>query len=181
MRRVAAGDKRACRTLLDRYLAPTWRMALAFAGRADIADDLTQEAMARLWLAAPKWKPKAHLSTWLYRVVKNLWIDQLRKERPDQPGPDSLLDLADDRPDQQEQYEALEASATLEQAIAHLPARQRVAITLYYFDGLSIDEGAGVMDIGADAFQSLIARARKGLKQLLQDQQQDLMEGIGHG
>ncbi len=178
MRQVAAGDKRACRTLLDLYLASTWRVALACTGRADLADDLTQEALARLWQVAPKWQARARVSTWLYRVVKNLWIDHLRKQRPGGEAVDDIAELADDRADPHDRYQALQAGATMAQAVAQLPPRQRIAVTLYYFEDLSIDDGAQVMDIGADAFQSLIARARKGLKVMLADHRQDLMEGL---
>lgn len=178
MKRIAAGDQKACREALSRHLAPSWRLALAYTGRNDLADDIAQEAMVRLWHAAPRWQAKARISTWLYRVVKNLSVDEQRKLKP---ADGEMPDRADTRPDALAQSERGEALSALDRAIADLPARQRVAISLFYFDEQSISDAATVMEMTDSAFQSLLARARNSLKDRLDGADGEMLRDLSDG
>ena len=70
-------------------------------------------------------------------------------------------------------------SRTVELAIAGLPERQKLALALFHFEGLSQHDTAEIMDITEDALESLLRRARAGLKSALADNWQDLMPEPG--
>lgn len=176
MKRVAAGDETACRSVLDQHLAPAWRLALAYTGQEDLADDIAQTAMIRLWKTAPRWQAKAQISTWLFRVVHNLCIDESRR-KAFSTLPEGI-EIVDETESPIAQHALRQRADNIEQAMGCLPPRQRAAISLFYYEELSIMDAAHIMDIAPDAFQSLLARARRGLKDLLADDAAELMEEI---
>lgn len=78
----AQGDRTAAAVLTDRLLPRVYGLALRMTGDRAEAEDIAQEAMVRLWRIAPDWEPGgAKISTWLYRVVKNLCVDHKRRRR----------------------------------------------------------------------------------------------------
>jgi RNA polymerase sigma-70 factor (ECF subfamily) len=147
--RYARGDARAARELAERHgprlLGYARRM---LRGDSAEAEDVLQEAMLRLWRIAPEWDAgRARVGTWLYRVVTNLCIDRLRRR------PQAALDTIAEPPDDRPGAEAGDA----------LPDRQRQAILLRHFEGLSNPEIGAVMDIGVEAVESLLARGKRAL------------------
>ncbi|MCB5409864.1 RNA polymerase sigma factor [Pseudogemmobacter faecipullorum] len=178
-----SGDPQAARLLAARLLPRVLGFATRMLGgdRAE-AEDVAQEAMLRLWRAAPGWRSgEAQVSTWLYRVTANLVTDRLRsrqRRRLNAGGGELSLDEAVDPPDDSPGAEArliaAERLAALDQGLAGLPERQRQALVLRHIEGLSNPEIAMVMGLGVEAVESLTARARRGLATLLQDRRESL-------
>jgi RNA polymerase sigma-70 factor (ECF subfamily) len=140
------------------------------------AEDVAQEAMLRLWRAAPGWRAgEAQVSTWLYRVVTNLCTDRMRARTRRRA---TALDDAPDVPDGARGAEAgmIEADrmAALQAALDALPERQRQAVVLRHIEGLGNPEIAAVMDIGVEAVESLTARGKRALAALLAGQRGEL-------
>ncbi len=80
----AAGDPSAPRAMTDRFTAPAFRLAVRMLADRTEAEDVTQEALIRLFRAAPGWQPGgARVTSWLYRVTANLCTDRLRQRRPE--------------------------------------------------------------------------------------------------
>lgn len=178
----AREDRLASRALTQRLLP---RM-LGYAGRIlggdrAEAEDVTQEAMMRLWRAAPDWRQgEAKVSTWLYRVVTNLCTDRLRAGRRRASDTiDNHPDLADIAPGVESRMMAAERMAALEAALAALPPRQREAVVLRHIEGLSNPEIAAILEIGVEAVESLTARGKRSLAALLSGQRAELVEGEG--
>lgn len=171
--RYAAGDPVAARVLTHRLVPRSLGYAARLLGgdRAE-AEDVAQEAMLRLWRAAPGWRSgEAQVTTWLYRVVTNLCTDRLRARarRPASP-----IDTAPDMPDGTAGAVAgmIEADrmTALQVALAALPDRQRQAVVLRHIEGLTNPEIAAVMDIGIEAVESLTARGKRALAAILSGQ-----------
>ena len=163
--RAAAGDARAVQTLVNAHMPRVYALARRTLSQDQEAEDVTQEAFLRAWKALPDWEPRAKFSTWLHRVTLNLCRDRLRKKREtimDEP-PD-VVDTAL-RPDQQLARQQTETALQL--AINQLPERQREAITLCSLQELSNIEAAEIMDISVEAMESLLSRARRGLRAAL--------------
>lgn len=164
LRQAAAGDQAASREIVDRHLPAITRYAYRLLGDAAEAEDVTQETFLRLWRQARRWKPRARLSTWLYRVAHNLCVDRLRvrKTRADaQPErPEGPLDAG-------ELLERREVSSAVAQALDELPERQRAAIALTHYEGLRNYEAAEVLEVSVEALESLLARARRQLRKRL--------------
>jgi len=171
MARVAAHDRDAFTRLLDRHLAPLQRFLLRLTGNAADADELSQEAMLRVWHHARRWQPgRVKFSTWLYRIARNLAIDRFRRQRDSDA--DALDALADQALDAFAQLEEARRASQLRRAVAALPERQRSALSLCHFDGFSNQEAAAVLEVSVDALESLLARARRTLRTTLLPLQQ---------
>lgn len=171
---VAGGDSDAFRTLVNMHLGPMLGIARRMLGDAAEAEDVAQEAMLRLWRnAATLELGPGGLKPWLRRVVSNLAIDRMRSQRntsvvadvPEQPAP----------AEQSVGLEARDLSRRVHEALAGLPERQRMALLLFHFEGMSQIEVGESLGVSDEAVESLLARARRSLKTALKDEWQQLL------
>jgi RNA polymerase sigma-70 factor (ECF subfamily) len=173
LRRFALGDAAAARALTLRLTPRVHAHAMRLLGDRAEAEDVTQEAMLRLWRIAPDWREgEAKVSTWLYRVTANLATDRLRKRRA--VALDSVPEPEDAAPGPAGLLQDKARAAALQQALAALPERQRQAVVLRHLEGLGNPEIAGIMDISAEAVESLIARGKRALTAALSGQRAEL-------
>ncbi|MEM6623584.1 MAG: RNA polymerase sigma factor [Pseudomonadota bacterium] len=173
----AAGDQGAARDLTASLLPGALRQAWRMLGDQGEAEDVAQEAMLRLWKQASDWRiGEAKVSTWLYRVVHNLCIDRIRKRRPQVPVEDAP-EPVDPDPSVLERMAASEQSKMIAQAIATLPDRQRQALVLRHFEGMSNPQIGEALDCSVEAVESLLARARRQLAKILREEK----EMFGYG
>jgi RNA polymerase sigma factor (sigma-70 family) len=173
----ANGDPLAARSLTTRLTPRVLAYAARMLGgdRAE-AEDVTQEAMLRLWRIAPDWRQgEAKVSTWLYRVVTNLCTDRLRKRQR------RRAVTLDEAPEIEDETAGVEAGmiehdrmAALNRALESLPERQRQAVVLRHIEGLTNPEIADIMEIGIEAVESLTARGKRSLSAALAGQKQEL-------
>ena len=170
----AAGDADAARALASTYTPLVFAHAFRMLNDRAEAEDVAQDAMLRLWRQAPGWDAQggASVRTWLYRVTANLCIDRLRKTRPDSLPDD--LDVTDQSPSVEAHMQTKARKMALEDALMHLPDRQREAVVLRHIEGLGNTEIAQIMDIGPRAVESLTARGKRALSALLSGQRKDL-------
>jgi RNA polymerase sigma-70 factor (ECF subfamily) len=170
MERVAKGDRVAYAILVKRHANRFLAMAERILGNRQEAEDQVQHAFTRLWVHAAQFNPQtARFSTWFYKIVTNACTDHLRKKKtvPLAQGWDAEDGAlrADKKIEQAEQNEALR------QALMGLSQRQRIAITLCYFDELSNHEAARIMGTSIKALESLLVRGRVALRQILAEDQ----------
>lgn len=163
---VIARQPQAFRMLMDRYALRLRRIAYRMIGNVTEAEDVVQEAFTRLWDHAALWQQsQVVVGAWMHRVTVNLCLDRLRKRRfaSDDPVPDGIDEapLADAVIDAERQREKVVA------CIAALSDRQRAAIVLTYYEGLSNMAASGALDMNIKAFESLLLRARQALHQSL--------------
>lgn len=167
MRHIAGGDQRAFQKLMRRHLARTVRLASRILGSTLAAEDVAQEAFIRVWKHAADWQdPKqsgAKFTTWLYRIVLNLCIDEKRKNRftniEDVPEPE------DARPDAEKKMQQQEQSRRVRDALEKLPERQRSAFVLCFYEEYSNKEAADMLGISVGAVESLLVRSRRALRE----------------
>jgi RNA polymerase sigma factor (sigma-70 family) len=172
--RYADGDAVAARLLTVQLSPRIFGHAFRVLGDGAEAEDVTQEALMRLWKIAPDWRTgEAKVSTWLYRVVANLCTDRLRKRR----GGVALEDIAEPADPAESAEAKLQRGAredALQTALDALPERQRQAVVLRHIDGLANPEIAAILDIGVEAVESLTARGKRALVALLAGQREAL-------
>ncbi|MBV7409231.1 RNA polymerase sigma factor [Maritimibacter sp. DP1N21-5] len=168
------GDREAA-MLLTARLAPR---VLGFAtrmlkGDRAEAEDVTQEAMLRLWKVAPDWRQgEAKVTTWLFRVTTNLCTDRLRKRRG--VDMDSMPEPEDDSPGVAARMMDADRATALQAALDELPERQREAVILRHLDGLGNPEIAETMEISVEAVESLTARGKRALARILSGRREEL-------
>ncbi len=165
--RSAHGDRGAFDEIVTRHGPFALRVASRLIPDPLIAEDVVQEAMMRAWSQARHFDARrARFTTWLYRIVVNLCIDQRRRIQL-QSVPDNF-DAADPAPGADEMMAINERRDALAAALEGLPVRQRAAMTLVYDEGLSGAEAARVLGLSAKAVERLLARARAYLRDRLQ-------------
>jgi len=162
MLRIAGADMLAYRELVDRHLDRSVRVAERMLGNRQDAEDIVQEVCLKVWKEAPRWRPQAKFSTWLYRVLVNACIDWRRKVVP---FVDTDMDgIEDGRCGDDERLIEQEDSRRVRDALQTLPARQRAAVVLSYYEELTNQQAADVLGLTLGAFQQLLFRAKQKLK-----------------
>lgn len=160
--RVQNGDKAAFQKLVSQTLPKVTGLAVQMLGNQTEAEDLAQEVMLSIWQNIDKYDPeKAKLSTWTYRITANRCLDRLRRRKVDQ------LDDDYDAPIEASQHNELfnkQVQSEIGKALDELPERQRLALTLFHYQGNSMQEMSEIMNCSIPAIESLLARARRGLK-----------------
>ncbi|SDN42910.1 RNA polymerase sigma-70 factor, ECF subfamily [Lutimaribacter pacificus] len=169
----ANGEGAAARALTLRMTPRVMAHAYRLLGDRDEAEDVAQEAMMRLWRIAPDWRQgEARVTTWLYRVVANLCTDRLRRRRG--VDIDSVPEPQDDAPGADQALLQKARADALQAALGQLPDRQRQAVVLRHIEGLSNPEIAAIMEIGVEAVESLTARGKRALTDLLSGRRAEL-------
>lgn len=172
--KLRGGDATAYRRLVERHLPSVFALAKRMLGSEADAEDAVQEVFLKLWRKKNGWRPgQAKFSTWLYRVAMNVCLDHLRQRKRKAYGKTDALDpaLPDTGVLPDEQAETKQTEAAVNRALQSLPERQRAAIHLFHMDGMSLAEGAAVLNTSVDAYESLLRRARIALRKQLSDEE----------
>ncbi len=170
----ANGDQDAARILAARLAPRSLSQAYRMLGDQAEAEDVTQEALIRLWRIAPEWRQdEAQVSTWLYRVTSNLCTDRLRKRKRN-VGIDTIAEPESGAPSVAEQMQERTRIQALQDALAQLPERQAQAVSLRHLDGLNNPEIAEIMEISVEAVESLTARGKRALAAILAGRKAEL-------
>ncbi len=171
---AASGNQAAWAAIVERHLSSLVGYSWYVLQESGEAEDVAQEAFVRLLGKAPDWRPgEASLSTWLHRVVTNLCIDRKRSLR-------RFINDACARLETVPERGSLEADVSraksVERALAKLKPRQRAAIVLAHYQGFSNPEIAQIMGSSVEAVESLLARARRSLRETLGPVVAELLE-----
>lgn len=165
--RVGKGDQVAFMALSRRHAPRALALVRNFARGLVDDDDIVQEALIRVWKMAPSWDPAgtAQFTTWFHRVVVNLCIDRAR--RPVHETIDDVPEPASGEVDAPTVIARQQTEGLVAAALQALPERQRAAIALCYYEEHTAAQAAEILGTTADAVESLLARARKALRQNL--------------
>ena len=176
--RYATGDVAAFEELYARHELPLWRYVLRLSGNRATADELLQDTWFAVAREAPRFKPDARFTAWLYTIARNRVIDRHRTTRHhaslDEPaaGTGATLGelLADSRATQPaQQAQQAQQGAAILAALSRLPAEQREAFVLQAESGMSVEEIASVTGTTFETAKSRLRYARDKLKALLGD------------
>lgn len=162
--KARAGDVDAYEVLVRRHRGRIYRIALRMLGDPQDAEDVAQDVLIQVWTALAGFAGASAFTTWLYRIVVNRCMNQVRGRRWTRPVHEvDPLSVAGAEDTVIAQYRA---RATVE-AIAALPPDQRAVIVLHQLEGLSYREVAAVVNVSEDAVRGRLHRARLSLVEAL--------------
>jgi RNA polymerase sigma-70 factor, ECF subfamily len=165
---IVSGDRHAFGRLMDRHADRVFALARSVIGSAADAEDVTQDVFLAVWRTAEDWRPgKARFTTWLYRVALNRSLNHKNRVARRQMPLDAVAEPADPAPNPDEALDAARRRESIDRAMADLPESQRTAMTLTYTVGLGNAEAATAMEISVKAFEALLVRARRRLRETL--------------
>ena len=177
---VVHQDKQAFSTLIARHYQAVYRVAWRSCRNDADSEDVTQEAFLRLWNKPLQLRDGNAVKGWLMRVASNLTMDKFR-QRPMQEL-DHAAEISDGSVPADVVVDRAQVTSRIDQAIAALPERQRLALAMVYFEQMTNIAAADAMEISVDALESLLARGRRTLKELLmRDGRQLLAACVGEG
>jgi RNA polymerase sigma-70 factor (ECF subfamily) len=166
MARVGRGDSTALGILAQRHQSRVLALSYRLLGDWHQAEDVSQETFLRLRQAAAKYEPTAQFTTWLYRIVHNLSLDQRRRTR-NEPVSLEALEADTEEAIPESPAERRELAEVVQAAVGQLSERQRQVIILQRYEGLSHDEIAEVTGWSKSAVESLLVRAYENLRKKL--------------
>jgi RNA polymerase sigma-70 factor (ECF subfamily) len=146
-------DERTFARLAEEYAARLFAVAFRLLGNRGDAEDAVQRALLKSYAARASYSPRWAVSTWLYRILTNVCVDELRRRRPTTDitvVPVSTPSAAGPIGDRIDVGRALEA----------VPREARVLLALHYVDGLSHRELAAIRGISINTVKSQLARSK---------------------
>jgi RNA polymerase sigma-70 factor (ECF subfamily) len=180
MMQLRAGDAAAFDELVERYKNRLLTVLEHLVGNHEQAEDLSQEVFLRVFKARQRYEPGAKFSTWLFTIANNVASNALRSRSrrrevgvPEGNGSDSApmqldqLAKAASGAMPTRSLDRAEQAQMVRQAVAALSERQRMALLLAKFEGMSYQDIAQTMDLSVQAIKSLLSRARVNLKEIL--------------
>ncbi|MBS0373935.1 MAG: sigma-70 family RNA polymerase sigma factor [Proteobacteria bacterium] len=156
-------DLAAIRTELVALLPRLRRFARALTRHAADADDVLQAALEKALARIGSWQPGTRLDSWMFTIVRNTWLDEVRARR--RRGEVDVLDTALATVPAAEG--SVDDTLSVQRAMESLPEEQRSALLLVLVEGLPYREAATVLDIPIGTLTSRLARGREALQRLL--------------
>jgi RNA polymerase sigma-70 factor, ECF subfamily len=165
MLKVKAGDRAAFAELFGVFEKPILNYLFRLGRNRALAEDLLQEAFLRVWKAAAAWEPTAKVSTWIFRIAHNLYLNEAarRREKPLE-GADETSHL-----DPSAELHRQELQAAVKKAVDALPEGEREVLLLSEFDGFKYAEISDILGIPVGTVKSRMFSAVQRLKEALKD------------
>ena len=170
MARAAEGDRGAWKALYVRHRDRVFRIAFRFLKEEPAARDVTQEVFIALFVHATPYRQSGSFPSYLRRVTVNRCLNARASayETHRAASADTALqDVSDRALDPEARLQHEQAAAAVRAAIAELPPRQRMAVVLSRFEGLSYEEIAAALECSISSVESLLVRARQALSRSL--------------
>ena len=175
--RCKSGDRDAFDKLVRCYEKRVYNLAYRLSGHYDDANDISVDTFIRVFQALRLFRGEANFSTWLFRIVTNVYLDRRKRMRNKQHlSLEEYIELEessvarqveDTAPTPSMVAEEHERKEILQQAIDTLPDYQRAMVVLYHTEGLSYEEIAEVLSLPIGTVKSRLNRARLTLREKL--------------
>jgi RNA polymerase sigma-70 factor (ECF subfamily) len=179
MQRVKRGDRQAFRELVERHQRAVINSIYRSIGDSWEAEDLAQRVFVQVYRAAPRYKPTAKFTTWLFTIVHNTVLNEYRRRSrhaaesldaltaPGEGGEPGMSFADAASPDPSREVARRELQALIRAAVERLPAQQRMAVILCRYEGWPYEDIAKTLKCSVAAVKSLLHRARLTLKEEL--------------
>lgn len=181
IRAAQAGDQDAFAQLVRSYDQNVLRMALNLLHSQEDARDVYQEAFLRVYRNLPKFRFDCSFSTWLYRIVANLCLDQIRKRKVRKEEPAAVpteagqMDRFQFVPEQradvdpQRQLMSSEVSARIQEVLSRLTSRERLVFEMRHYQGMRLRAIGEALGVTEEAAKNCLFRATQKMRAALGD------------
>ncbi|RMG26836.1 MAG: RNA polymerase sigma factor [Bacteroidetes bacterium] len=160
--------------LYDRYADKVYRKCLSFVKNEQIAQDNVQDIFLKVFFQLSKFKGKSRFSTWLYAITYNYCVEYYRRNtRYTHVEVDERIELTEDETEEQELLKL--RTEQLARALDKVAPEDKVILLMKYQDNMSIKEIMEQLDIAESAVKMRLARARKRVKAVIQQQEKELV------
>ena len=175
--RAREGDVVAFEKLIAKYQQKVYTFAFAFTGSPDVAQDLAQDALVKVYRSLGSFRFQSAFSTWLYSIVKNTYLDAIKsragRERAlEDPLTDRDVAELHEAASAEERLLAKESRRALMRALRDVPVAYRTVVALSDVQGLGYEEIAGALNVPVGTVKSRLKRGRDALKDALFRQRQ---------
>lgn len=167
VRLIRNQDHGAFSELVTRYSAKLYSTAYRMLMNRTDSEDMVQDVFMKLWNEPDSWKENsnAKFTTWFYRVIINQCIDYKRKKK--YRNHEEYKESASGKFNTAEILENRSRSELINMYIMELPERQQIALNLYYYENMNINEAAEIMGLKPKGLESLVSRAKENLRNRL--------------
>ncbi len=170
IRKAQMGDERAFRRLVEQYAGVVWTVINRMTGDRALAEDLFQETVVKFWKGLPSFQGDSKLSTWLYKIAYRVCLDGLKRVGASRSESlEARLELTGEEPES-EQHDGrklesdVAARGAVGQALEKLQPEWRTMITLFYWQGQSVEEIAEISGRPVNTVKVYLHRARAALR-----------------
>lgn len=173
------GDEQAFEALMRTIELPMYRLALSMTRQREDAEDVTQEALVKLWRTLPSYRFECPILSYALQITRNTVLDLLRRKRArgetvsltveEEDGEAAVLDIADpdESADPSRAYASEERMSEVRRALGDLPIELREILTLRAIEGMSYEQIGQVLSLEEGTVKSRLSRARKKLEEIL--------------
>ena len=178
---LKAGDRQAFDTLVETYQSQVVNMAYGLLSDREDALDAAQEVFIKVYRSISSFRGESALSTWIFRITRNVCTDFLRKRKYETVSMDQeddekpKMELGDTTHAPEQVVEQTQMQRMVREAIAQMDENHRAVITLFDIEGMSYDEIAQILECTVGTVKSRLARAREKLKQFFIENREQIL------
>ena len=176
--RIQDGDNQAFEILVNRYRGALVGFFIKNVRDRELAEDLAQETLLRVYKQAWNYLPRGKFRGWMYRIARNLIIDSFRRRSHDalikastssgnEDNSDPLTRIAEDTQSPEQLADQFEIAAMVEEELEKIPEDQKLTFTLHHYCGLTLSEIADVMETSVPTSKSRLRLTREKLSEAL--------------
>ena len=176
--RVQDGDNGAFEILVNRYRSALVGFFIKNTRDRELAEDLSQETLLRVYKQAWNYLPRGRFRAWMYRIARNLIIDSFRRRSHDalvkasatrgrDEDNDPLMRVAGDGLTPEQKADQQELATIVDEELKKIPEDQRLTFTMHHYCGLTLSEIADVMDTSIPTSKSRLRLTREKLVEAL--------------
>jgi RNA polymerase sigma-70 factor (ECF subfamily) len=168
IQRIAEGSREAFEQLYRTWQTRLFRYLLRMVGDSGTAEELTNDTMVAAWKAAPSFKGQSKVSTWLFAIARNKALNSLRRRQPETVEVEEAMAVASASGGQEQSVSRDRLQSTMKDALQQLSPDHREVMELTFYQELSYQEIAEIMQCPVNTVKTRMFYAKKKLQEILE-------------
>ena len=168
IQQIAGGSREAFEQLYRAWQTRLFRYLLRMVGDSGAAEELTNDTMVAAWKAAPSFKGQSKVSTWLFAIARNKALNSLRRHQPETVEVEEAMAVASSSGGQEQSVSRDRLHTTMKDALQQLSPDHREVMELTFYQELSYQEIAEIMQCPVNTVKTRMFYAKKKLQEILE-------------